>query len=316
MKIFVSRLCPPEPLRPLRDSGWSIDMYEHDSECPRAELLRRTEESDALLVQSTDQIDLEFFERARRLKVVTTCTLGYDHIDLDAAKSHNVMVCNSPSADLIATTAEAATALLLSVAKRITRLHNCQQKNEFPPYSFVEPMGVPVRDRVCGIIGFGRVGSAIARIMKGGFDNSILYYSRSPKPDLEQSLGAQRRTLEEILTESDFVFIAVPLTNETRKLISSSELRNLRRNAIVVNVARAGILDDQALIQMLAENRIFGAGLDVYESIVTKSRHPNLVLTAHMSNGETQASQAILDLAVSNIVSVLNNKPPISPVTD
>lgn len=291
-------------------------MYEHDSRCPRDELLRRTGESDALLVQATDQIDQEVFERARRLKVVACCSLGYDNIDLDAANSHNVIVCNSPSTDLIATTAEAAIALLLSVAKRITRLHYCQKSNELPPYSFVEPMGVPVRGRICGIIGFGRVGGAIARIMQRGFDNSILYSSRSPKPELERSFGAQRRTLEALLAESDFVFIAVPLTNETRNLISSQKLQHLGRNAIVVNVARAGILDDQALMQLLAEDRIFGAGLDVYESIVTKSNDPNLVLTAHMANGETQASQAILDLAVRNIVEVLNNKTPISQVTD
>jgi len=307
---------PPDSLQPLSESGWFVDMYEHDSECPREELLRRISESDGLLVQGTDWIGREVFERARRLKVVTCCSLGYDNIDLHAARSHNVIVCNSPSPDLIATTAEAAVALLLSVAKRITRLHNCQQKNELPPYSFVEPMGVPIRNRVSGVIGFGRVGGAIARIMKGGFDNSILYSSRSAKPELEQSLGARRRTLDALLAESDFVFIAVPLTNETRNLISSRNLRHLGRNAIVVNIARAGILDDQALLQLLAENRIFGAGLDVYESIVAKCDFPNLVMTAHLANGETQASQAILELAVSNIVAVLNNKPPISPVTD
>lgn len=291
-------------------------MYEHDARCPREELLRRIRDADALLVQATDQIDQEVFERAPRLKVVTCCSLGYDNIDLNVAKSHNVIICNSPSADLIATTAEAAIALLLSVAKRITRLHCCQQKNELPAYSFVEPMGVPVRGRICGIIGFGRVGSAIARIMHGGFDNSILYCSRSPKPELEQSLGAGRRTLDALLAESDFVFIALPLTNETRNLISSQNLRHLGRNAIVVNVARAGILDDQSLLRLLAENRIFGAGLDVYESIAAESEYPNLVLTAHMANGETQAIQSILDLAVSNIVNVLNDKPPISQVTD
>jgi len=316
VNVFVSRQCPPESLQTLSDFGWSVDMYEHDSRCPRKEFIRRSRKSDALIVHATDPIDREIFERASKLKVVACCSLGYDNVDLHAAKSHNVIVCNSPSPDLIATTAEAAVGLLLSVAKRITHLHNCQHKNELPPYSFVDPMGLPIRDRVSGIIGFGRIGGAIARIMKGGFDNSILYSNSSARPELELSLGARRRTLDALLAESDFVFIAIPLTNETRDLISSQNLRHLGRNAIVVNVARAGILDDQALLELLAENRIFGAGLDVYESIVATSSYPNLVMTAHSANGESQACRAILDLAVSNIVNVLNNKPPISPVTD
>jgi lactate dehydrogenase-like 2-hydroxyacid dehydrogenase len=306
---------PPDLLQPLRKSGWLVDMYEHDSRCPREELLKQISDADALLVQATDRIDREVFESARKLKVIACCSLGYDNIDLKQAKLRYVIVCNSPSPDLIATTAEAAVALLLSVAKRITYLHNSQQKNELPAYSFVQPMGVPIRDQVSGIIGFGRIGSAIAHIMKRGFENSILYCNRSAKPELEQLLGARHRTLDALLAESDFVFIAVPLTKETRNLISALDLRHLKPNAIVVNVARAGILDDEALLKILAENRIFGAGLDVYDSIVTTSDCANLVMTGHMANGETRASQAILNLAVSNIVAVLSNKPPISPVT-
>lgn len=315
MKVFVSRLLPADSLQPIIDAGWSVDMYEHDSGCPREELLRRSRESDAILAQGTDPIDGEIIKNAHSLKVIACCSIGYDNIDLEEAKSHGVIVCNAPAEDLIAATAEAAVALLLSVAKRITRLHLGQQQEDLPPYSFLERMGLPVRNRVTGIIGLGRIGAKIARIMKRGFDNSVLYFGRSAKLKLERSLGARRFELDDLLAESDFIFVTLPLTNDTRGLITNQNLKNLKRNSIVVNVARAGILDDAALTELLFEDRIFGAALDVYNPATAECKHPNLILTSHMANGETQACEAVLKLAVSNIITVLKGEPPISPVT-
>ena len=176
-------------------------------------------------------------------------------------------------------------------------------------------MGVPVRQRVTGIVGAGRIGSAIARTMKLGFDNAILYYGRTRKTELENSLGAQRRDLEELLAETDFIFVAVPLSPETRYLIDERQLDHVKRGAVLVNIARAGIIDDGALTQLLKDGHIFGAGLDVYESKVLQCHHPNLVLTAHMANGEGKAMQATVELAVRNVVAVLSDETPISPVT-
>lgn len=302
-------------MQPILDAGWSVDMYERDSACPKDELLSRCQNADAVIAQGTDSIDAEVFENSKSLKVIACCSIGYDNVDLEAAESHGVIVCNAPAHDLIATTAEAAVALLLGVAKRVTRLHIGQQNRALPAYSFVEPMGLPVRDRVSGIIGLGRIGAGIARIMNRGFDNSIRYYNRSKKLGLEQTVGARRLELDELLSASDFVFVALPLTGDTRNLITAQHLENLKPDAIVVNIARAGIIDDTALVKLLSRDRIFGAGLDVYESDAAKCDHPNLVLTAHMANGETRACQAVVKIAVENIVAVLNGEQPASPVT-
>jgi len=307
VKLFISRLLPVELLQPAVDAGWSIDMYEHDSPCPRDEFVRRCRNVDALLVQVSDSIDAEICRVAPHLRVVACCSIGFDNIDVEAVESSGAIVCNAPAPDLIATTAEAAVALLLGVAKRVTRLHLAQQSGDLPPYSIMQPMGVPVRDRVSGIVGMGRIGGAIAKIMKRGFGNSILYYGRSTRTELEQSLGARRRSLEELLAESDFVFVVVPLVRQA--------LKHLGRDSIVVNISRAGIVDDRALTDMLSEGRIFGAGLDVYGAGAAQCRHPNLVLTAHMANGESRAMKATAELALRNIVAVLKNESPLTPVT-
>ena len=316
MKVFVSRRVPRDALQPLLDCGCSVDMYERDAQCPREEFLRRCSDADGLIVQALDRIDQEVLDSAGNVKVVTCCSIGYDNVDLAAARLHGTIVCNAPSADLVATTAEAAVALLLSVAKRITRLHVAQAARDLPPYSFVKPMGLPVRNQVTGIIGAGRIGTAIARIMQRGFGNSIYYFGRSAKSEFEQETDAERLGLDELLAESDFVFVVVPLTDETRNLLSGGNLKHLKRHAIIINFARAGVIDDAALVQLLSEDRIFGAGLDVYSADAMKSHHPNLVLTGHLANGEHKAMQGTLELAVRNVIAVLDDMPPISPVSD
>lgn len=314
MNIVVSRPLPDDALQSMRERGWAISMRDIDRRCPVDEMQALTKNADALLLSGTDVVDRHIMESASRLKVVATCSIGYDNIDVEFAGSRGIVVCNAPAPDMIATTAEAAVALLLSVAKRITRLH-ASRDSGLPPYSLSTQMGVPIRDRTCGIVGAGRIGSAIATIMQRGFDNRILYFSRSKKPLLEQSLHAESRELDALLGESDFVFVAVPLGDATRNLLSKEQLQHIKRGAIIVNVARAGIIDDAALLQLLEDGHLFGAGLDVYGKAAELGKHPNLILTSHMANGENVALRATVDLAVSNIVAVLEGGAPISPVT-
>ena len=299
---------------PLSNAGHDIDMYEEDARCPAEVLTERSAHAHALIVQALDEIDNELLATARSLRVIACCSIGFDNVDVAAASRHGVTVCNAPAPDMIETTAEAAVSLLLSVAKRTTRLHVAAQEGTLPPYSANLPMGLPVREQTTGIIGAGRIGTSIGRIMKSGFRNSILYAGRSSNPGFERLFRAQRRSIDQLLEESDFVFVVVPLTRETRNLLGATRLRRLRRNAILVNVARAGIVDDRALCELVKSGRIFGAGLDVYEPEAMHCRHPNLVLTAHMSNGENQAMRSVVKLAVRNTIAVLRGQAADSPV--
>ena len=222
MRVFVTRRAPAELLQPLVELGCSLDVFEHDYRCPPDVLLARSADANALLVQGTDTINAEVMGNAPGLKVVACCSIGYDRVDLDAARERGIVVCNAPAADLVETTAEAAVALALDVAKRITRLHVARTDDALPPYSIMHPTGLPVRNRVSGIIGAGRIGSAIARIMQRGFGHRVLYFARSDKPALEAALGARRCALDELLAASQFAFVALPLTHGTRSGHSGS----------------------------------------------------------------------------------------------
>lgn len=314
MKIVVSRPQPDELLGELTNRGWQVQMREKDSRCTPEELCELVVDADALLLSGTDIVDRTVVMNATRLKVVACCSVGFDNVDVDAAADRGVIVCNAPTPEIIDSTAEAAVALLLAVAKRVARLHR-DRGGQLPPYSLATQMGVPLRRRLCGIVGAGRIGTAIAKIMHRGFANSICYFSRSASPDLERATQAARcPTLAELAAECDFVFVAVPLTPATHHLLSSEVLRQMRQDAILVNVSRAGTVDDEALVALLESGRLFGAGLDVYETAAAASRHPNLVLTSHMANGENVALRAAVQLAVDNIVAVLSGEAPVSAV--
>lgn len=315
MNIFVSRLMPPDLLRPLTGAGHTVDVYDKDEACPRDVLVVRSRSADALIVHGLDVVDAELLAVASRLKVVATCSIGHDNIDTECARSRAIVVCNSPTTELVAATAEAAVGLLLDVAKRLTRLHTEQQRGVFSPYSVFEPMGRPVSGAVTGIIGLGQIGSAVARIMKDGFNNSVLYVGRRSKPDLEKLLGAQRRELDDLLAESDFVFVVVPLTEDTRELLHAGNVSRFKRNSILVNISRAGVIDEAALLTQLSSGHIFGAGLDVYYDETARFEHPNLVLTAHRANGEVRAIRATIALAVSNVAAVLAGEKPMTPLS-
>lgn len=311
MNIVVSRAQPADALEHLTNRGWNVRMRKKDSRCAPEELRALALDADALLLSGTDIADRSVIETAERLKVIACCSVGYDNVDVDFASKRGIVVCNAPATQLIDSTAEAAVALLLSVAKRVSRLHG-QRGASLPPYSLAVQMGVPVRQRKCGIVGAGRIGSAIATIMHRGFANSIYYFSRSANADLEHATQATRcATPAALVSTCDFVFVAVPLTSATRHLLSRQVLQAVKQDAIVVNVSRAGTIDDAALVEMLDSGRLFGAGLDVYEAAARESTHPHLILTSHMANGENVALRATLELAVSNIVAVLcDDEPP------
>lgn len=314
VKIVATRNMPSTAMQPLIDRGWTVDMPEAGARYLRPELLRRSVDADALLAQGTDRIDRALIERAAQLKIISCCSIGYDNIDVQAAHEKGVVVCNAPATELVEATVEAAVALLLSVAKRITRLHIANRQNALPPYSFDQPMGISVRNRTSGIVGAGRIGGGIARIMHHGFDNAILYYARSAKPRLEAGFAAERCDLQNIFKRSDFVFIVVPLTATTKRLIGRSELRYLQHNSIIINVSRAGIVDDAVLTELLSQNHFFGAGLDVYEPVAADCDHANLLLTGHMANGDAEAMQAVAALAVDNVMTLLTGTKPLTSV--
>ncbi len=236
-----------------------------------------------------------------------------DNIDVEAATERKVLVTNTPEV-LTEATADLAWALLLAVARRIVEADQDLRREGFPGWTFIpKHLGVDVHGKTLGIVGFGRIGQAVARRAQG-FGMRVLYFARSRKPEAERALGAQFAPLEKLLQESDFVVLCVPLTPETRHLLSARELSLMKKEAILVNVARGPVVDEEALVRALRERRILGAGLDVFER--EPEVHPgllalrNVVLTPHIGSATWATRRKMASLAVENVLAALQGKRP------
>jgi glyoxylate reductase len=240
--------------------------------------------------------------------------VGYDNIDVRAATERGVMVTNTPGV-LTETTADLTFALLLSAARRIPEADRYSRKGEFEPWELMQPhLGVDVYGKTLGIVGMGRIGRAVARRGKG-FDMRILYYDARRDEEAERELGAKFTSFDELLRESDFVSIHVPLAEETKGMFGAKEFEKMKRNAILINAARGGIVDEDALAEALKQGKILGAAIDTHQ--MEPKVHPELakierhvVLAPHLgsASGETRLKMALM--AAENMIAGLKGERP------
>ena len=247
------------------------------------------------------------------LKIVSNVAVGFDNIDLEAATRHGVMVTNTPGV-LTDTTADFAFALLMAAGRRVAEGDRALRRGEFHGWGIDTLLGQDLHGATLGLVGVGRIGGAVARRAKG-FDMQILYTDAVSLPqEVEQELGARRVELPELLRESDFISLHVPLTEETRHLISSEELAQMKRTAVLVNTSRGPVVDEAALAAALAEGQIFAAGLDVFER--EPEVHPallgleNVVLTPHIASGSVRTRSEMCAIAARNLIAGLRGERP------
>ncbi|MCX7750414.1 MAG: D-glycerate dehydrogenase [Candidatus Bipolaricaulota bacterium] len=306
-RILIATAMFPEVVERLRTAGHTVEV--HEGGLPPGAL----SDAEALIVPLSLKVGVELLARAPRLRVVANLGVGVDNIDLRAAAERGVAVANTPDV-LTEATADLGWALLLAVARRIVAADRDLRRAGFPGWTFLPPhLGVDVAGKTLGIVGFGRIGQAVARRGKG-FGMQILHTSRTPKPDAERALGARRVPLDALLSASDFVVLCVPLTPETRHMIGERELGLMKRSAILVNIARGPVVDEGALVQALREGRIRGAGLDVFEE--EPKVHPgllelpNVVLTPHIGSATEETRRRMADLAADAVLAVLAGRTP------
>ncbi len=311
-KVVITTKFFPEEIERITREGHEVRVHEGES-LEKAKLVRFAKDAEALIVLLSDRIDEELLQGLPKLRIVANLGVGVDNIDLAAATRRGILVTNTPDV-LTEATADLAWALLLAVARRITEADQDLRREGFPGWTFLpKHLGVDVYGRTIGIVGFGRIGQAVARRAQG-FSMRILYYSRTRKPEKEATLGAQYVSLAELLRESDFVVLSLPLTPQTRHLLGERELRLMKREAILVNVARGPIVDEGALAQALKEGRILGAGLDVFER--EPEVHPellslkNVVLTPHIGSATWATRRRMAALAVDNVLAALRGEQP------
>ena len=315
-KVLVTREIPEAGLRPLE--GYDLTVLS-EAPPPRDELLEAARGAAGVLSNVTEKIDAEFMDAAGdNLKVVANMAVGYDNIDVGAAKERGIVVTNTPGV-LDETTADTAFMLLLAAARRLgesERILRAGDWHWWGPKLFV---GVDVWGKTLGVVGMGRIGQAVAKRGRG-FGMEILYHNRSRKEEIEKELGTRYVGLDELLETADFVSVHTPLTEETRHLIGREELDRMKPTAVLINTSRGPVVDEEALADALAEGRIFAAGLDVYEE--EPKVHPkllereNAVLAPHIGSGSRETRDGMAVLAAENVVAVLSGREPKTPVDD
>ena len=252
-------------------------------------------------------------ENAKQLEVVSSVSVGYDNYDVDYFNERGIMLTNTPDV-LTESTADLGFTLIMSTARRVAELDAWTKAGQWqasvPPALF----GSDVHGKTLGIVGMGNIGAAVARRGRLGFNMPILYSGNSRKAELEHELGAQFRTLDQLLAESDFVCLVVPLSEKTKHLISHRELGLMKKSAILVNISRGPVVDEPALIEALQNGTIRGAGLDVYEK-EPLSESPlfqlkNAVTLPHIGSATHETREAMANRALANLRSALLGERP------
>ena len=282
------------------------------------DFLEKSRGKDVIACFLGNKISEEFLERCPQLKMVANIAVGYDNIDIDAATKRGVIVSNTPGV-LDAATADLAFALLLCVARRIPEARDYFYAGKWRSFSLDVLTGVDVFGKTLGIVGLGRIGQAVAA-RAGGFSMPVLYWQRNRAAlEVEARLGAAYVSLDELLGQSDFVSLHLPLAPETRGLINKSRLEKMKRSAFLINTARGAIVDVHDLAEALAAGRIAGAALDVFEHEPGApppelALFPNVVLVPHIGSATGETRRAMAGLALAAVRSAFAGSKPANLV--
>jgi glyoxylate reductase len=297
-KVLATRPLFPAA-RDILERSFEVEYWPVQEKIPRAELLQRVAGKDALVCLLTEKVDDELLSAAPKLRIVSTVSVGYDHIDVSACTRRNVMVTNTPGV-LDETTADLAWALLMAIARRVVEGDAWVRTGTWPGWELDQLLGGDVYGKTLGVVGFGRIGRRVARRALG-FQMRVLYYNRSrAEVEIEKELHAEYADMDRLLCESDFVTLHVPLSAETHHLVSSAAFEKMKRTAYLINTARGPVVDEDALARALEQKKIAGAALDVYEnepkvhaSLLSRR---DVILAPHIGSAtiETRTKMAVM----------------------
>lgn len=310
-KILVTRRPPGNAVDRIVAAN-DVWVWPRNSKIDRDVLLDQVAEVDGLYCMLTDRVDAELLDAAPNLRVVSNMAVGVDNIDLAECERRGIAVGHTPGV-LTDSTADTAWTLLMASSRRIEEAIDYVKAGEWGPWDPAGMLGHDISGTTLGIVGMGRIGSAVAR-RSLGFDMEILYAERGSKDGVEQETGATRVPLEELLKRSDHVVLCVALTEETRGLIDADALRLMKPTANLVNIARGPIVDTDALYDALSTGEIRCAGLDVIDPEPIPADHPivalkNCTVIPHLGSATERTRIAMADLAEANLVAGLNGEP-------
>ncbi|MFX1260571.1 MAG: 2-hydroxyacid dehydrogenase [Promethearchaeota archaeon] len=312
-RVFVTRRIPEDGLEQIK-ANFDAIVWTENQPPSKAEIIKGAQGCKGLVTLLSDPIDAELMDSLPSLRVVAQCAVGYDNIDVRNATERNIAVTNTPGI-LTETTADLTWALILAACRRVPEadryVRNGHWRVAWDPMML---LGRDIFGSTLGIIGMGRIGTAVAR-RASGFSMKILYHSRSRKKEIESELDALRTDLETLLRESDVVSVHVPLTDDTRGMIGIDELQMMKPSAVLVNTSRGPVIDEDALTQALETGLIAGAGLDVFteEPIPMKSRLlklDNVVILPHIGSASIDTRAKMAKMSAANLIAALQGETP------
>lgn len=316
MKVYVTRKIPQVGIDILEKAGHEVEISPLDRPLSRDELKDAVVGAEAILSQLVDKMDGEILEAAgKQLKIVANYAVGFDNINVKDAQVRNVLVTNTPDI-LTGSVADHAFGLMLAVGRRIVEADRFSRAGKYKGWQPFLLLGQDIGAKTLGIIGLGKIGSTLAKRAAKGFDMKVIYYDRDTvNQELEQEIGAKAVSMEELLKTADFISVHVPLTPETKHLISTPQLEMMKKTAILVNTSRGPVVDEVALYEALKKGDIFGAGIDVWENEPELTPGltdlENIVITPHVASATVETRDNMSRVAAENIVEALKgNTPP------
>jgi glyoxylate reductase len=316
MKIFITRDIPDSAINFLRRKGFDVKVYKSKTAIPKERLEKEVSKIDALISLITDKIDVKLIGRMQKCKVIANYAVGYNNINVEYAKKKNIIVTNTPDV-LTDSTADFTMALVLACARNIFQGEKLIKENKFLSWHPKLLLGIELKNKIFGIMGAGRIGSAVA-IRAKAFGTKIVYYSNNRNDFLDNNLDAKKVSLKYLLKNSDFISINLPLNKKTHHLINKEKFTLMKSSAIIVNTARGEIINEKDLIDALRTKRILAAGLDVFENEPKVNKDllklENLIILPHIGSATIEARNKMAMLAAKNVAAVLSGREPLTPV--
>jgi glyoxylate reductase len=311
--VFITRMIPQPGIDLLKHLCGRVEVNPDDRTLSKRELIEAVRGKDGVLCLITDVLDGEFLEAVKGLKVISNYGVGFNHIDVAAATRLGILVTNTPGV-LTGATADLTWALIFAVSRRIVEADRFTRAGLFSEWQPMLFLGSEISGRTLGVVGAGRIGSAVA-MKSRGFEMPVLYADSGPNPDLDSATGARLVALDDLLREADIVSLHVPLTAGTRHLIGERELSLMKKTAVLINTSRGPVIDEAALVRALKSGRIAGAGLDVYENEPRLepglSGLDNAVLLPHLGSATLETRTRMSVMASENLISGLSGELPV-----
>jgi glyoxylate reductase len=316
-RILITRRVPPPAVSMLTAAGCAVDLLDQDDPPLRDELLRRVRGAAGLIAMLSERVDAPLLDAAGpSLRVVANFAVGFDNIDLAECTRRSVRVTNTPGV-LTDATADLTWTLILAAARRAVEGDRLVRSGQWTGWAPLQLLGLQLRGATLGLVGAGRIGTAVG-LRSIGFGMNVLYVDDRPSAELESRVGARRTTLDELIPQADVLSLHVPLTPQTRHLVNAERLAAMKPTAILVNTSRGPVIDEAALVAALRERRIAAAGFDVYEYeprlTPGLAELPNVVLLPHLGSATTATRQKMSQMVAENVLAALQGREPPNAV--